>query len=182
MGILSTLAQSGYYYDDSSYYYTTSNVDDATATAAMLAFAAFALIFSIAFYVFFAFCLMKIFKKAGIEKPWAAWVPIYNNWKMLEVGGQQGFWAVLAIIPVVNIVSAVFMYISAYNVGLKLGKEGVFVLLAIFLSPVWLIWLAFDKSTWNESAGAPSLTPVNVGKGKTNQSSTSPTPPATPAV
>lgn len=178
MGILSTLAQSGYYYDD-SYYYTT-NVDDTTAVAAMLAFAAFALIFLAAFYVFFAFCLMKIFKKAGIEKPWAAWVPIYNNWKLLEVGGQQGFWAVLAIIPIINIVSAVFMYIAMYNVGLKLGKEGVFVLLAIFLSPVWLIWLAFDKSTWNESAGASSLTPVNVAA-KPNQPSASPTPPAAPA-
>ena len=161
MGILTTLAQS-YYYDDSSYY-TTSSVDSSAAIAAALGFMVFALIFSVVIYVVFALCLMRIFKKAGIEQPWAAWVPIYNNWKMLEVGGQQGFWAVLALIPVVNIVSAVFMYIAMYNIGLKLGKEGVFVLLAIFLSPVWLIWLAVDSSIWDESKGAPSLTPVKTG-------------------
>src|SRR5690606_36109788 len=105
-------------------------------------------------------CLMKIFKKSGMGQPWAAWVQFYNNWKMLEIGGQQGFWSVLAIVPIVNLVSAVFMYIAMYNIGLKLQKEGAFVLFALFLSPVWLIWLAFDKSTWHGSAGAPSLTPV----------------------
>jgi hypothetical protein len=121
MGIVTTLAQSGYYYDDSSYY-TTSSANAEAALAVGFGVMIFALIFSVAMYVVFALCLMRIFKKAGIEQPWAAWVPIYNNWKLLEVGGQQGFWAVLALIPVVNIVSVVFMYISMYNVGLKLGK------------------------------------------------------------
>jgi len=156
MGILSTLAQSGYYYDDSSYYYTTSSVDSGAAAAAAVALALFTLIFALAFYAFYAFFLMKIFKKAGVEQ-WIAWVPIYNSWKMLEIGGQQGFWAILAIIPFVNIVSAVFMYISMYHIGLKLQKEGVFVLLAIFLTPVWLVWLAVDKSKWDDSKGAPRL-------------------------
>lgn len=166
MGILTTLAHAGHFHDNSSYYYTTTSADEAAAVAMIFTIFAFTFLFVIAMYVISALCLMKIFKKADIEQPWAAWVPIYNNWKMLEVGGQQGFWAVLAIIPVVNIVSAVFMYIAMYHIGLKLEKEGVFVLFAIFLSPVWLIWLAVDKSTWHESAGAPSLTPVNVTKGK----------------
>ena len=156
MGLLTTLAQSGYYYDDSSYYYTTTSVDSGAAAAAAVAFALFSLIFAVAVYVFYAFFLMKIFKKAGVEQ-WAAWVPIYNNWKLLEIGGQQGFWAILAIIPFVNIVSLVFMYIAMYHIGLKLQKEGIFVLLAIFLTPVWLVWLAVDKSTWDDSKGAPSL-------------------------
>src|SRR5690606_4273977 len=99
------------------------------------------------------------FKKAGVES-WKAWVPVYNNWVMLQLGGQQGWWAVVAFIPVANLVAAVFMCIAMYNIGLKLGKEGAFVLLAIFLYAVWLIWLAVDKSTWKEAAGTPSLTPV----------------------
>ena len=156
MNILTTLAQSSYYYDDSSLFETTSSADAAAGAAALLAIALFALFFAVIVYVLTAVCLMRIFKKAGIEQ-WPAWVPIYNTWKMLEIGGQQGFWAILSIVPVVNIVAAIFMYIAAYNIGLKLQKEGIFVLLAIFLMPIWLIWLAFDKSVWDESKGAPSL-------------------------
>ena len=157
MGFFTTLAQHSY---DDSYYSTTNTVSDEAAAAAMVGIMLFVFTFSLLFYVFFAFMLGLIFKKAGVPQ-WAAWVPFYNNWKLLEIGGQQGFWAILTIIPVINIVSAVFMYIAMYNIGLKLGKEGIFVLLAIFLTPAWLIWLAVDKSAWNDAAGAPRLdTPV----------------------
>ncbi|MEO6109737.1 MAG: DUF5684 domain-containing protein [Candidatus Saccharimonadales bacterium] len=145
----------------SNYTYETSSADSATAAAAGIGFALFFLIFSlvlsIGIYVLYAIFLGKIFKKAGIS-PGIAWVPFYNNWKLLELGGQQGFWAILAIVPVVNYVSAVFLYISMYHVGKKFGKDGTFVLLAIFLPIVWLIWLGIDKSTWNDKGStAPSL-------------------------
>lgn len=178
MGFISNFAQSSYYYDSSSY----SSADASAALALGFGFLMFWLIFAVALYVVSALCLMRIYKKAGIEQPWAAWVPIYNSWKLLEIGGQQGFWAILALIPIVNIVSAVMLWISMYNVGLKLGKEGVFVLLAIFLPLIWLIWLAVDSSTWDESKGAPSLTPVNAATpaapAASNDSSVPPKPTA----
>jgi hypothetical protein len=108
-------------------------------------------------YVIHAYFLGLIFKKAGVER-WKAWVPIYNNWVLLELGNQKGLWAVLAIVPVVNIVSAVFMYIAMYHIGRKLGKDDLFVLLAIFLPTVWIIWLAVDTSTWAETPTAVSST------------------------
>ena len=170
MNILHTLAQSYY----SSDMYETTSVTSASSadTAAALAILAFVwgitIIFTIITYVIVSVCLMRIFKKAGAPG-WAAWVPIYNTWKLLEIGGQQGFWAVLAIIPFVNIVSAVFIIIAQYHIGLKLGKSGAFVAWAIFLPIVWFIWLAFDKSTWNDGASsAPTL------------GGTPPTPPAAP--
>ena len=106
-------------------------------------------------YVLRAIFLMRLFKKAGVEQ-WAAWVPYFNTWRLLEIGGQQGFWAVIALIPFGDIVSAVFVYIAQYNIGLKLGKKGSFVLWAIFLPIVWLIWLAVDKSKWDDAQGVPS--------------------------
>lgn len=142
-------------------YTTTTTIDNPETAAAVLAVTAgaifFGLLLGLIVYAIFAIFLGRIFKKAGV-KQWIAWVPFYNNWKMLEIGGQQGFWAVLAIIPIVNYVSLVFQYIAMYHIGKKLGKDGVFVLLAIFLPIVWLIWLAVDKSTWNDKAStAPSL-------------------------
>lgn len=154
MNILTTLAQ----IEDTYTTYRYTDEETALAAAALMAsFFFVALFFGLILYVFSSICLMGIFKKAGV-KQWIAWVPFYNNWKFLEIGGQQGFWAILAIIPVVNIVSAIFMYIAMYHIGKKLGKGDEFVILGILLPVVWYPWLAFDKSTWNDSASsAPSL-------------------------
>ncbi len=150
MTYLSNLAQ---YYTNYDYTYTTtsSNVDPAAAAAITFGAIMFSLILAAVIYVVCAIFLSKLFKKAGVPS-WIAWVPFYNSWKLLEIGGQQGFWAVLGIIPIVNYVSAVFMFIAMYHIGKKLGKEGAFVVLGIFLPIVWLIWLAVDKSKWNDAA------------------------------
>ena len=117
----------------------------------------FSIVAALLGYVIGSYLLSRIFRKAGIDQ-WKAWVPIYNNWKILEIGGQKGFWAILALVPIVNIVSIVMLYIAQYHIGLKLGKSGAFVAFAILLPAVWLIWLALDKSTWNDAASpAPSL-------------------------
>jgi hypothetical protein len=145
---------------ENSLYSTTNTLSEAELASAFAIIAIFwglIAIVTIISYVVAAISLMKIFTKAGVPS-WIAWVPFYNNWKMLEIGGQRGFWAVLAIIPIVNIASAVFVYIAMYHIGLKLGKSGSFLVLGIFLPVVWMLWLAFDKSTWNEGASpAPSL-------------------------
>jgi len=142
---------------ESTYYVTTT---DTTSLDAGVIFGLLAtyFIFIIALYVVFSIFMAKIFKKAG-EDGWKAWVPIYNSWVFLEMGGQKGFWAILALVPFVNIVSVVFMAIAAYQIGLKLQKEGWFVLLYIFASPVWLIWLAVDGSKWEGVPAAASTAP-----------------------
>ena len=155
MGILTQFGQTFSQAD----YTNASNgtMDDATAVALMVIILFATLIIAIVTYVIVGLALMQIFKKAGV-KPWIAWVPFYNNWKMLEIGGQAGYWAVLTIVPVISIVSAVFMYIAMYHIGKKLGKDDAFIILGIFLPLVWYIWLAVDKSQWNDAAStAPSL-------------------------
>jgi len=151
MNTLLQFAQSYEY----SYTSTNTDLDPSTAAAIGVGVILFYVIALVISYVVSAIFLGMIFKKAGVES-WIAWVPFYNSWKLLEIGGQQGFWAILAVIPFVNIVSAVFVFIAMYNIGLKLGKSGGFLALGIFLPLVWLIWLAVDKSTWNEALGAPS--------------------------
>lgn len=147
MNNLSLLAHSNSYYNyDYSYGYHTASALTPAAIA-LIVFIYF-IVFA-AVYVIHAFLLSRIFKKAGV-KQWIAWVPFYSSWKLLELGGQQGFWAVLAILPLVNIVSVVFMYIAMYNIGLKFGKSEAWVVLAIFLPTVWMAILAFDSSKWSD--------------------------------
>ncbi len=101
----------------------------------------------LAIYVLHAFLLSMIFKKAGV-KPWSAWVPFYNIWKLLEIGDQPRFWAILTIITPLNIVTSIFTYIAMYRIGLKFGKDGSWVVLAIFFPTIWMAILAFDGSKW----------------------------------
>ncbi|MFZ1360783.1 MAG: DUF5684 domain-containing protein [Candidatus Saccharimonadales bacterium] len=143
MNIFSLFAQ--------SYSYQTTDAANVAVTSALVGMVIlFTILAAVISYAIGAFLTGRIFKKAGLEQ-WRAWVPIYSSWKLLELGGQQGFWAVLALVPIVNIVSAIFMYIAMYHIGLRLQKEGWFVLVAIFLPIVWLAWLAFDDSKWQKS-------------------------------
>lgn len=136
---------------------SNNNADSAVVASIIVFTLLFTLIVVAVTYIVTAIFLGKIFKKAGVES-WIAWVPFYNYWKLLELGGQQGYWAVLSILPVVSYVSVVFMCIAMYHIGKKFGKDGTFVLLAIFLPIVWIIWLAVDKSKWNDKGStAPSL-------------------------
>ncbi len=149
MSILSLFSQAGYDYStyDSTYNYTAGGSVSGEQYAMGAGFFLVVLAIFVVSYVVFALLLGRIFKKAGVPS-WKAWVPIYNSWILLELGDQKGYWAVLSLIPVVNIVAAVFMFIAMYNIGLKLGKSGAFILLAIFLPLVWLVWLAVDGSKW----------------------------------
>lgn len=185
MSILSILGQSNYGQYDSSLFndsYQNVQTSDAAVAAAAVGMFVFILIGTIIGYVLNAFLLSRIFKKAGIE-PWKAWVPIYNSWVMLELGEQKGWWAVLLLVPFVNFVALVFLIIAEYNIGLKFGKEGVFVLLAIFLPIVWLAWLAFDKSTWKGATpvlATAGTAPVQPTEATTPRNTQPPVPPQTP--
>jgi len=138
-------------------YNSSTDLDPGVGIALIIGY----FIFIVILYVVFSFIMGRIFKKAG-EDAWKAWVPVYNSWVFLELGGQKGYWSLLAFVPVVNIASAIFMAIAAYHIGLNLQKEGWFVVLYILLSPVWFIWLAFDSSTWKGGnlAAAPAGTPA----------------------
>jgi len=153
--------------------YSSTPVDSGAIAAAFITMIIVTLIISLICYVVFSFILSRIFKKAGIKQS-IAWIPIYNSWKLLEMGDQKGFWAILALVPVVNIASAIFMYIAMYHIGKKFGKEDWFVAIAILLPPVWMIWLAFDKSVWQGSnttviaTTPPAFVPATDNNGQNN--------------
>jgi hypothetical protein len=106
-------------------------------------------------YVFYGFAVMSIFRKAGL-RGWPAWVPIFNVWRLLQLGGQKGWWVLVGLIPVLGtIVYLVFLIIAGVKIQTGFGKPGVFYLLALFLTPVWYGILAWDGSVWR-----PLHTPI----------------------
>jgi hypothetical protein len=164
-------------YSYQSTYQTQTELDPGMSMAIVVV----ALIFALIAYVIVALLMGRIFKKAGVEQ-WKAWVPVYNQWVFLEIGGQKGWIALLSLLAVIpfvgvigSIVALVFACIAAYNIGLKLQKEGWFVILYILVSPVWLVWLAFDSSRWNPAA-VPAQ-PQNAPVAASGQQPVAPQPP-----
>ena len=139
-----------------AYYQTnySSNLSDVEAAALLGSVIVMSIIIGLASYVFSAIFLGLIFKKAG-QPIWKAWIPVYNAWVLLELGKQKGAYILFILIPFVGpIIASIFVLIAQYHVGLNLGKTGAFVLWAIFLNPVWLVWLAIDDSKWGDKAVA----------------------------
>ncbi|CAN5340635.1 hypothetical protein BH09ACT1_BH09ACT1_11240 [soil metagenome] len=100
-------------------------------------------------YVVVSWFLMRVFRKAGIEG-WKAWVPFYNYWVFLELGGQPGWLVILSVVPIASIIPAIFMCIAAFHIGAAFDKRDAgWVVLFIFLAPVWLGIIAFDSSRWD---------------------------------
>jgi hypothetical protein len=108
-------------------------------------------VFLIGIYIVVSWFLMRVFRKAGIEG-WKAWVPFYNYWVFLELGGQPGWLVILSVIPIASIIPAIFMCIAAYHIGAAFDKpDAGWVILFIFLGAVWLGIIAFDSSRWDHS-------------------------------
>lgn len=130
--------------------YTTTSLENGSSasTGIGVGLIVTSLIMAIALYVYSAITLGKIFKKAGIAS-WIAWVPFYNAWKIFELGEFSGALSLLVLIPFVGpFIYLVLAIIAYYRIGLSFGKSGAFVLLAVFLAPIWLGILAFGKAQW----------------------------------
>lgn len=161
------LATFASYYSSSYDYQTSSNVATGFGLAFGVGVIVFMLIFGALMYVLYAWLLSRVFHKMGIEQ-WKAWVPVYNTWTLLEAGGQHGWLALLsiaAIIPFVGwigaVVTAVYVLIAMYRIGLAFGKETWFIVLGIFLPIVWFAWIGFDDSKWEPARAG--LQPVHGG-------------------
>jgi len=83
--------------------------------------------------------LWKVFEKAG--KPgWAAIVPIYNLIVLLEIAGKPAWWVILMLIPFVNFVVAIIVFIAlAKNFGKGAGFAFGLLLLPMIFYPM-LAW------------------------------------------
>jgi hypothetical protein len=88
--------------------------------------------------------MWKVFTKAG--KPgWAAIIPIYNLIVLLQIAGKPVWWILLLMVPVVNIVIAVMIWIG---VAKAFGKGTGFAIGLLFLSPIFIPILGFGDAKY----------------------------------
>lgn len=141
-------------------YNNVSSIEQVTYAKVVLFILIFLVVSVLLTYILLAALLSRIFKKADVPT-WKAWIPIYNNWTLLELGGQKGWWAALVFVPIVNIASIVYSIIAMYHVGRNFGKEGSFVLFAIFVPLIWFFILATDTSKWKKTSKTHYTKPLS---------------------
>ena len=97
--------------------------------------------------------MWRMFVKAG-QPGWAAIIPIYNIYVLLQIVGRPGWWLILFLIPFVNIVIGLLIFIDLAKSFGKSAAWGI-VLLFIFNAIGYLI-LGFSDAQYKGPAAASS--------------------------
>ena len=162
-----------------NYTYTTTTTSSSLGAGFWIAY----FIFLIAFWLVGGWVMGKVFKKAG-RPAWAGFVPFYNSWLLLEMGGKSGaniFWVFLPFVG--GIVFLVQYIIAMIEMGKRFGKSTVFSVFGLVIfSLIGFIILAFDKSQYQGPDAPVSGGPVPPQMPPQNTPPTPPaaTPPAAP--
>ena len=156
-----------------SYDYSYSTAGSDAATGASAGFVMIFLLFVFALLIFAIVAMWKVFVKAG--KPgWAAIVPIYNSYILLEIVGRPAWWLVLLLVPYVSIV--VYLLV-AIDLAKSFGKSTGFGVGALWIfAPVGYAILGFGDAQYQGPSA--SQTPVAAPTAPVQAPPAGPTPPA----
>ncbi|MFA5055664.1 MAG: DUF5684 domain-containing protein [Dehalococcoidia bacterium] len=109
-------------------------------------------VISIILGLFTLVCMWFIFRKAG-RPGWASLIPIYNTVVLCQIAGYSGWYVLLLLIPIIDIIFSFLIYLG---LAARFGRGTLFGIGLFFLSPIFLAIMAFNKNIQYEYAVAPS--------------------------
>jgi len=114
----------------------------AVAIAAASGFFVFILIFAVAMYVYMALALQTIAQKTNTENAWLAWIPIVNIVLLLNIAKKPIWWFLLFLIPLVNIVIAIIVWMGVAEARNKPNWWGILMIVPVvnLIVPAYLAW------------------------------------------
>lgn len=68
-----------------------------------------------AVYVLGSLATYKLYKKAGVNHAWMAWVPVLNAWPYFWVIGKSSWNILWGFVPIVNIIFAIIWQVKFLN-------------------------------------------------------------------
>jgi len=89
--------------------------------------------------------MWQIFTKAG-QPAWASIIPFYNLYILLKIAAKPGWWLILFLIPLVNLV---FAFLLCLAVAEKFGKSTGFAVGMFFLPFIFYPILAFSDAQYS---------------------------------
>jgi hypothetical protein len=105
-------------------------------------FLLFMLAFIVGIYVYMSLALSTIATKTGTANPWLAWIPIANLFLMLSIAKKPMWWFVLCLIPLVNIVMVIMIWMAVAEARGKPNWWGILMIVPVanFVVPGYLAW------------------------------------------
>jgi hypothetical protein len=99
-------------------------------------------VFFLVFYVYHALALQAIARKTNTENAWFAWIPILNIILMLNVAKKPLWWILLFLIPLVNIVFIVIVWMAIAEARNKPNWWGILTIVPVanLIVPGYLAW------------------------------------------
>jgi len=105
-----------------------------------------------AFLIFMIAAMWKIFTKAG-QPGWAILIPFYNLYVMCKIAGRPGWWLLLMLIPFVNLIIFIILYV---DISKSFGKGAGFAVGMLFLPFIFFPILGFGSAQYQGPAAAPA--------------------------
>ncbi len=94
-------------------------------------FGGFYLFFWMIFYIYIAVCLQVLAKKTAVKNGWMAWVPIANIFLMINLAKKPLWWFILILIPFVNIVIGILLWMAIAERRNKPNWVGVLIIVPL---------------------------------------------------
>ena len=85
----------------------------------------------LAAYAYLALTLQTIASKTKTPDGWMAWVPILNVYLMCKIAGRPGWWVVLFLIPFVNLVIGVIVWMGIAEARQKPAWLGILMIIPV---------------------------------------------------
>jgi hypothetical protein len=130
---------------------TYSSYESAGLTAGLIAFLAIFWIIALAIGILVLIAMWKVYRKAGYEG-WEVLIPFYNMYVLLKIVGKPGWWLVMMLIPVVNLVFGIWTY---NMLSKSFGKDEGFTVGMLLLGFIFIPILGFGSARYLGPYGDP---------------------------
>jgi hypothetical protein len=102
----------------------------------------FVLVLGLGFYVYLALALQTIATKTATANAWLAWIPIANLFLLLSVAKKPLWWFVLFLIPLVNLIIAIIVWMAVAEARHKPNWWGILLIVPVvnLIVPGYLAW------------------------------------------
>jgi len=101
------------------------------------------LLFFAAIYVYMALAVQTIAQKTKTDNAWLAWIPIVNIVLLLNIARKPVWWIILFLIPVVNLVFAIIVWMGVAEARGKESWWGILMIVPVLnlIVPGYLAWV-----------------------------------------
>ena len=99
-------------------------------------------VIGLAFYAYFCLALYTIANKTHTENAWMAWIPIVHYFLMVNIAKKPAWWFLLFLVPFVNLVIAVIVWMAIAEVRGKPSWWGIMMIVPLMnlITPGYLAW------------------------------------------